>query len=176
MSVVPSVGGSSAAGVLGQLATTAADAGLKAAGIPSDSTDLISDFLGSAMRQWTAPTGGGGTIAYAMEDSMSRGLAGVVTSMNFTWIDQNTVWDTRWNSRAPMACKITMAFDPIHDISPGLDVYGANRAPIYNVGATSLVAGDPTTVDAIKSREYFKRNGNEPQLREKFINLFNKNQ
>lgn len=163
-------GGSSLAGVASQFATTAADAGLAAAGFPSDSTDLISDFLGSAMRQWTAPNGPGGTVAYAMEDSMSRGLAGVVTSMNFTWIDQNTTWDTRWNSRAPMACKITMAFDPIHDISPGLDAYGANRAPVYNVGATRLVAGDPISVNAVKSREFYKRNGNEPQLREKIYN------
>jgi hypothetical protein len=170
MTAGAALGGSSLAGLASQVVTTAADVGLAAAGFPSDSTDLISDFLGSAMRQWTAPTGLGGTVAYAMEDSMSRGLAGVVTSMNFTWIDQNTVWDTRWNSRAPMACKITMAFDPIHDISPGLDVYGANRAPVYNVGATRLVAGDPISVDATKSRAFYERNGNEPQLREKIYN------
>lgn len=152
--------GGSLLSVGGQIASSAANTSLAAAGITSSSTSLISDFLGSFMRQFTSPVNN--PITYAMEDSMSRGLAGVVTSMNFTWVDPNTVWDTRWNSRAPMACKITVGFDPIHDISPGLDVYGANRAPIYNVGANRLVTGDPHRDDGRKSRERFENNGREP--------------
>ena len=163
------IGASSAAGAGFQALTTVADTGLATLGIPTGATDLISDFMGSFMRQWTSPLSIGGTITHAMEDSMSRGLAGVVTSINFTWIDPATTWDIRWNSRAPIACKITMGFDPIHDISPGLDVYGANRAPNYNVGAMRLVSGDPISVDGLKSREFFERNGAEPQIKSKVI-------
>jgi hypothetical protein len=126
-------------------------------GVPVGSTSLITDYLGSFMRQFTAPSQN--PITFAMEDSMSRGLAGVFTSINFTWIDQATAWDLRWNSRAPIACKITMAFDPIHDISPCLDAYGANRAPVYNVGNVRLVAGDPHPDGGLKSRTFYTRMG-----------------
>jgi hypothetical protein len=35
-------------------------------------------------------------------------------------------------------------FDPIHDIAPGLDSDGFNRAPTHNVGAImNNIAGDP---------------------------------
>ena len=46
-------------------------------------------------------------------------------------------------NRAPRSCKIQMSFDPIHDIAPGLDSDGFNRAPIYPVGnvINSLVEG-----------------------------------
>jgi len=154
--------GGSFLSVGGQIASSAANTSLSAAGISASSTSLISEFLGSFMRQFTSPANN--AITFAMEDSMSRGLAGVITSMNFTWLDQTTVWETRWNSRAPMACKITVNFDPIHDISPGLDVYGANRAPNYNVGSMGLVAGDQHRDLGRKSRERFEVYGREPQL------------
>jgi hypothetical protein len=42
-----------------------------------------------------------------------------------------------------MGCKISFSFDVIHDIAPGLDHSGYNRAPIYNVGdIMSNVSGD----------------------------------
>ena len=144
-----------------QGATSAVTNLTAASGYPI-STNLISDFLGSYMRQFTAPAFN--PITNTMEGSMSRGLAGVITSMQFNWIDSSTVWETNWNSRAPTACKITVNFDPIHDISPGLDVYGANRAPVYNVGANRLVAGDPLPDGGLKSKIFYNRSGVEPQL------------
>jgi hypothetical protein len=38
-------------------------------------------------------------------------------------------------------CKVTLAFTPIHDIAPGLDHLGFNRAPVYPVG-TYMKHGD----------------------------------
>jgi len=61
-----------------------------------------------------------------------KGLAGFIDSMNFDWYDKAT-WEITLGSKAPKMCKVTIAFTPIHDISPGLDVNGYNRAPIYNV-------------------------------------------
>jgi hypothetical protein len=47
------------------------------------------------------------------------------------------MWDTEAGSRAPQGCKITMGFRPIHDITPGIDANGFNRAPVYKVGKHS---------------------------------------
>ena len=42
-----------------------------------------------------------------------------------------------------MGVKINMTLDVIHDIPPGLDHSGYNRAPLYNVGGVMKhVAGD----------------------------------
>ena len=153
-----------------QAATSAASDALAAKGVPMSSTNLISDFFGSYMRQFTSPAAN--PITNTIEGSMSRGLAGVITRMQFNWIDSTTVWDTNWNSRAPTACKITVNFDPIHDISPGLDVYGANRAPVYNVGANRLVAGDPHPDGGLKSKFFYDRSGAETQLNQQTNNFF----
>ena len=153
-----------------QAATSAASDALAAKGVPMSSTNLISDFFGSYMRQFTSPAAN--PITNTIEGSMSRGLAGVITSMQFNWIDSTTVWDTNWNSRAPTACKITVNFDPIHDISPGLDAYGSNRAPVYNVGANRLVAGDPHPDGGLKSKFFYDRSGAETQLNQQTNNFF----
>ena len=43
-----------------------------------------------------------------------------------------------------MGVEISLALDVIHDIPPGLDHSGFNRAPLYNVGnIMKHVAGDP---------------------------------
>jgi len=143
-------------GTLVGAASGAAAGALGATGFPVD-TSLLSDYLGSAMRQFTAPSAN--PITYAFESSMGRGLAGVITSMQFNWLDASTLWETKWGSRAPIACKVTIAFDPIHDISPGLDYYGANRAPNYNVGAMQTIAGDPHPDNGSKSKIAYSRNG-----------------
>ncbi len=82
------------------------------------------------------------------EGSPGRGLAGVLTSMNFNWLE-NFMWNVgdgfgTIGRRAPNACRITMDFQVIHDIVPGLDSEGVNRAPVYGVGRPSmgLVGGD----------------------------------
>jgi len=75
---------------------------------------------------------GGNPIVRAFESTMGKGLAGVITSMNFNWLDHT--WDLNYGSIAPKGCQITLNFQPIHDITPGLDAHGIDRAPVYNVG------------------------------------------
>ena len=60
-------------------------------------------------------------------------MAGFIESMNFDWLNQTT-WDISKDRKAPKMCKVTMSFLPVHDISPGLDSNGYNRAPIYPIG------------------------------------------
>jgi len=88
------------------------------------------------------------SVAKSFKSSGGRGLAGVIESMNFDWFDRVT-WETseavtnkktgttEYNDgigrKAPRMCKITIAFSPLHDIAPGLDNNGLNRAPVYNV-------------------------------------------
>jgi hypothetical protein len=77
---------------------------------------------------------------------MGKGLAAVVTQLQFTWMDkaQWGVGDDGPGNRAPRSCKVQMSFEPIHDIAPGLDHEGLNRAPLYPVGnlVNGLVEGD----------------------------------
>lgn len=73
-----------------------------------------------------------------------KGLAGVIESMNFDWYDKVT-WEIHPHSRAPKMCKVTLNFSPIHDISPGIDHMGYNRAPIYPVGHGMGEGFDPDT-------------------------------
>ena len=55
------------------------------------------------------------------------------------------MWETdRPGVKAPKMCKISIQFAPIHDIQPGIDSDGFNRAPIYNVGnIVNGFGGDP---------------------------------
>lgn len=74
-------------------------------------------------------------VVRSFESAAGMGLAAVVTSLNFTWMDaQWGVGEDGPGNRAPRSCKVQMAFTPIHDIAPGLDHEGFNRAPIYPVG------------------------------------------
>ena len=75
----------------------------------------------------------GNAIARSFKSVGGKGLAGTLDSLNFDWYDKIT-WATEPGSTAPKACKVTMTFTPIHDISPGLDHHGTNRAPIYPTG------------------------------------------
>ena len=89
---------------------------------------------------------------------MGEGLAGVFTNLTFTWME--APWETDWNGRAPMACKVQFGFDPIHDISPGLDSNGFNRAPIYNVGQIMNDSfGQPRRDGGNAARFFYKRGG-----------------
>jgi len=81
-------------------------------------------------------------FAKAYESTSGRGLAGTIGSVSFNWLD-NFPWEIDHNSRAPIGCKISFSFDVIHDIAPGLDHSGYNRAPLYNVGdIMKNVSGD----------------------------------
>ena len=91
-------------------------------------------------------------VVKAFDQSGGKGLAGVIKSMRFKWIDDASPWETEKDARAPKICQITVGFDPIHDIAPGLDHKGYNRAPVYPVGqvvnAISGKSGDFLDSDA----------------------------
>ena len=72
-------------------------------------------------------------IVRSFESAGGKGLAGFIDSINFDWFTGVT-WDAEAGRKAPKMCKVTIAFTPIHDISPGLDAAGYNRAPVYPLG------------------------------------------
>jgi len=76
-------------------------------------------------------------IVRSFESTMSEGLAGVITSLTFDWGINTVPWDLEAGQRAPTICKVSLSLNPIHDITPGIDYNGVNRAPIYKVGASS---------------------------------------
>ena len=81
-------------------------------------------------------------VVRSFERSMSRGLAGAITSFSMDHAD--APWETgKLGSRAPMWVKMAITMKVIHDIPPGLDKDGFNRAPIFNVGdSTNAISGD----------------------------------
>lgn len=90
----------------------------------------------------SGPDDNANTIVRSFETAMSKGLACFITSMNFNWMEHAS-WETEiFGSRAPKIIKIDMSLAPIHDIAPGLDAYGANRALVYNVGQFANLLGD----------------------------------
>jgi hypothetical protein len=98
-----------------------------AVGVPDESQNdinALSSFLDSEKN----------AVVKSFESVKGKGLAGVIDSMNFDWFDRVT-WETDADkSKAPKMCKVTISFSPIHDISPGIDNLGYNRAPLYPVG------------------------------------------
>ena len=89
------------------------------------------DPAAAALTSFLEPNGN--AIVKSFENAGGKGLAGVIESMNFDWYDKVT-WETLPGMTAPKLCKVTISFSPIHDISPGIDHAGYNRAPIYPVG------------------------------------------
>lgn len=78
----------------------------------------------------------------AFESTKGRGIAGVIKSVSFDWLS-DFPWETEIDSKAPIGCKISFGFDVIHDLPPGLDHTGYNKAPLYNVGnVMKNVVGD----------------------------------
>jgi len=95
----------------------------------------------------------------AFHSTRGRGLAGVIKGATFNWLD-DFPWETDHNARAPIGCNISFNFDVIHDIPPGLDHTGYNRAPIYNVGEVMRsVAGDVYGEKFSKSERKFREGG-----------------
>ena len=69
-------------------------------------------------------------------------------------------WETDWNSRAPKYANIPLRFDVVHDLPPGIDYSGFNRAPLYNVGdIMRSVAGDPYDDDGASSFDTYTAAG-----------------
>lgn len=88
------------------------------------------------------------SIVKSFESVGGKGMACAIDSLNFNWLD-NTPWETEmYGGRAPKICKISMNITPIHDIAPGLDSDGFNRAPVYGVGRVmGMVTGDGYETD-----------------------------
>lgn len=89
----------------------------------SQNIDKLSEFLSSENN----------ALVKSFKSIQGKGLAGVIESMGFDWYDR-VLWDTRAEHKAPKMCKVTLSFTAIHDVSPGIDSQGYNRAPIYPVG------------------------------------------
>ena len=60
-----------------------------------------------------------------------------VTGITFDWKLGSAPWNLEPGARAPRMCQVDLSVIPIHDITPGLDHQGINRAPIYKVGSMS---------------------------------------
>jgi hypothetical protein len=73
-------------------------------------------------------------IVKAFEETSGKGIAGKIDSLNFDWLTGTTWMTDKPGSKAPGRVKVTMSFSVIHDIAPGLDASGFNRAPNYGVG------------------------------------------
>ena len=81
-------------------------------------------------------------IFKSFESSMGRGIAVAINSIGFEWKLGSMPWNMEVGDRAPRMCEVTLGLIPIHDITPGLDHNGINRAPIYKVGSSRDYTGD----------------------------------
>lgn len=83
------------------------------------------------------------SIVKSFRQNQGKGLACVVENISFEWVDSDSVtWEIdRPGFVAPKFCKVTMSISPIHDIAPGIDSDGTNRAPVYPVGSFSNALG-----------------------------------
>lgn len=96
-------------------------------------------------------------IVRSFESVSGKGLACTVDGIDFPWTD-NATWETQvYGSRAPKMCKVQMTLTPIHDIAPGLDADGFNRAPVYNVGRAVNSFGGDSWDEEGKGKQAFMR-------------------
>jgi hypothetical protein len=101
--------------------------------------DEMNNFLASETSSEENKTN---AIVRSFKTMSGKGLAGFIDSINFDWLS-GTTWDTDTNRKAPKMCKVSINFSPIHDITPGLDSMGHNRAPVYPVGVDARVPRGP---------------------------------
>ena len=126
-------------------------------GIPNELTDLVRTVYAREESMFMRPELN--PYVRAMETTKGRGLAGVIKGVTFDWLD-DFPWETDHNARAPIGCKIGFAFDVIHDLPPGLDHSGYNKAPLYNVGEVMKNISGDVYADDGRSGEYnFRREG-----------------
>jgi hypothetical protein len=99
-------------------------------------------------------------VTRAFETNMGRGLAGTLGGVTFNWLNDDYAWETDFNSRAPIGVDISLTLSVIHDIPPGLDHSGYNRAPLYNVGRIMKeVCGDPNDRQEIAESVFNSQEG-----------------
>lgn len=76
----------------------------------------------------------GNAVVRAFETTKGKGLAGMLTSLKFTWLDQNNTWEVTQGSRAPIFCRVSISMNVIHDLPLGLGNDGFMMSPAYPVG------------------------------------------
>ncbi len=141
-------------GLADTLVQTLANEAATISGIPADVLDVSAPPAATFMKSENNP------LVKSFESTAGRGLAGVISSLSYEWLDSTNTWEIDWNSRAPKVAKVSVNFDAIHDIPPGLDHSGYNRAPLYNVGDTmQKIAGDPYPDDGRASHDAYKNQG-----------------
>ena len=143
-------------------ATAIADAAVAAADTAAAAVNLnlssvLDNAASSGVKGFMSPQNN--TIVRSFEHNKGRGLAGVIKQLSFNnLLDFN--WETDWGARAPMGTKVTISFECIHDLPPGLDASGYMRAPTHNVGAVmNTISGDPHDDGGTVSRQHFTREG-----------------
>ncbi len=97
-------------------------------------------------------------IVKSFQTVQGKGLGGVITGMTFTDLaSPNVVWETsEFGARAPKMINVNMTFAVIHDIAPGIDENGFNRAFQYPVGnAVRHLVGDNNVVGDNSGEENF---------------------
>jgi len=80
-------------------------------------------------------------ILKSFHSTMGRGIAVAITGISLDWKLGSAPWNMEPGHRAPRMCDVSLSVTPIHDITPGLDHEGINRAPIYKVGDKSKSLG-----------------------------------
>lgn len=93
----------------------------------NDAVEQGNDFM-------NRDTGLAGAIVRSFDSAGGEGLAGMITQLDFDWMLNTMLWETDQGDRAPMGCKITISFTPIHDYQLGLNDGGEINAPAYMVG------------------------------------------
>jgi hypothetical protein len=142
--------------LLGKVIKTKTGAAATAASIGDA---IVGMFLENPESQFMRPENN--PFAKAFESTKGRGLAGVMGGISFNWLE-DFPWETDFNSRAPIGCTITFNFDVIHDLPPGLDHTGYNRAPLYNVGEIMRnVADDPYSERFPAEERIFRKGGSQ---------------
>jgi len=112
--------------------------------------DAIAEFYGNDPSK-------GNAVVRSFESAMGRGLAGFITAFDLDYGE--STWEVDLGARAPKTVTITISFQPIHDIPPGLDSDGFNRAPLYNVGKiVNSVAGDQWGDDLSDPENWARKN------------------
>lgn len=113
--------------------------------VKEDSSSLLGQFnteatagLASLFRSEDVDGGAeANPIFKSFNSTMGRGIAVAVTGITFDWKLNSVPWNLEPGHRAPRMCEVQLSVTPIHDITPGLDHQGINRAPIYKVGEMS---------------------------------------
>lgn len=95
------------------------------------SSTVSTDAALRALHEFMDPSSN--ALVKSFESVKGKGLAGFITQLDIDWMDK-VVWELTPGSKAPKMCTISISYQPVHDVSPGVDHFGFNRAPIWPVG------------------------------------------